>query len=233
LPKVNGNDALNQGAPQGIFAPEYADAETNYLSQALLAWLIVHTVRSPHTDAIAQHLWAILANEQLGDHTYLNQRGVTSNGLTVCPLCTRPIKYRELHETISFDDVPGLENAAIQIDGTTRSTVVNLFHIEPLLYSRLSHLPMNVAWGHATCNTKLGQRHCYSLAELVEHDLKVAVLTEDGPPQTFGWISSDFEMIRSDNGAVWVRLVSDAPAEQLIDELAAVLNPEVNSSEET
>lgn len=224
LPNVNGNQAREEGAPQGIFAPEYADAKTNYLCQALLAWLIVHTVGSPYTQAVAQHLRAILTHEQLGNVGYLNRRGIMNNGWAICPLCIRPIRYGEIHETISFDDVPGLENAGIQIGGATRSTVINLFHIEPLLYSSLAHLPLNIAWGHATCNTKLGQRHCYSLAELVEQDQKVAVLREDGP-ETFGWISGDFEMIRSDNGAVWVRLVEDAPAEQLIEELAAVLEP--------
>lgn len=224
LPKANGNLARDEGPPQGIFAPEYADAETNYLCQALLAWLILHCAGSPHTEAVAQHLKAILAHAGLGDGAHLQRRGVLSGGLTTCPLCIRSIRYSELHETVSFEDVPGLENAGLQIEGATRSTVVNLFHVEPLLYSNLAHLPMNVAWGHATCNTKLGQRHCYSLAELVDQDLKVAVLREAGP-ETFGWISSDFEMIRSDNGAVWVRLVEDEPAEQLVEELTNVLDP--------
>jgi hypothetical protein len=33
------------GEPQGVFAPEYANADTNYLCRCVLAWLTVHTVQ--------------------------------------------------------------------------------------------------------------------------------------------------------------------------------------------
>ena len=41
LSSISSNKEKKEGAPQGIFAPEYADAETNYLSKAFLAWLII------------------------------------------------------------------------------------------------------------------------------------------------------------------------------------------------
>ena len=91
----------------------------------------------------------------------------------------------------------------------TRSTTVNLFHLEPLLYSdRIAHTPINVAWGHHHCNTALGQRRCRSLAELIELDLKVGIITPEGI-ETFGWIADDYEMIRSPLGAVWIRISQD------------------------
>ena len=31
---------------------------------------------------------------------------------------------------------------------------------------------------------------------------------------TFGWISGDWEMIRSPQGSVWIRICSDLPVEQ-------------------
>ena len=54
-----------------------------------------------------------------------------SHGLTKCPLCMRFIRYDELHATVSFDEESGLENAGFQVGDTTRSTIVNLFHLVP------------------------------------------------------------------------------------------------------
>ena len=99
----------------------------------------------------------------------------------------RFIKYEELHKMVSFEDASGLANAAMQVVGATRSTIVNLFHLEPLVYRSLVHIPQNVAWGHAVCNTRLGQRRCYSLAELIAMNRKVGVVREEGV-ETFGWI---------------------------------------------
>lgn len=48
------------GPPQGLFAPEYADYNTNYLCKCVLAWLIVHTVDSPYTTTQAHHIQSIL-----------------------------------------------------------------------------------------------------------------------------------------------------------------------------
>lgn len=107
----------------------------------------------------------------------------------------------------------GLGNAAAQIEGATRSTTVNLFHIVPLVYSSLEHTPQQIAWGHAICNTRLGQRRCYSLQELKELDLKVGVIRKEGI-DTFGWISKDFQMIRSPLGAVWIQLNADTLTEE-------------------
>lgn len=208
-----------EGAPQGIFAPEYADKETNYLCQCILAWLTIHTKGSPYTVSQASHLRAVLALAKLEDCAQFEVRGVLRHGLACCPLCMRIINYNELHNTIDFADASGLENAGIQVEGATRSTSVNLFHIVPLRYASLEHLPNYVAWGHAVCNTRLGQRHCYTLRELQTEDLKVGIVRASGI-ETFGWISQDYEMIRSPYGAVWIRLNSDMSSEQLNEGLS-------------
>jgi len=49
-----------EGPAQGIFAPEYADANTNFLCQAVLAWLIIKTDNSPYKEADYEHLKAII-----------------------------------------------------------------------------------------------------------------------------------------------------------------------------
>ena len=202
-----------EGPPQGIFAPEYAPAQTNYECQAMLSWLIIHARSSPYTTSQALHLKAILDHSGLlGDR--LERAGVTRNGLSICPLCLRVIDYEELHKSVDFSQVDGLLNAALQVEGATRSTKVNLFHLEPLVYETLNHRPTSVAWGHATCNTLLGQRHCYSLAELQEAGRKIGFIDEDDELVTFGWISEDFKMIRSPHGAVWVQLSDDMTAEE-------------------
>jgi hypothetical protein len=205
-------DKKVEGPPQGIFAPEYAPAQTNYECQAMLAWLIVHSRSSPYTTSQALHLKAVLqASGLLGER--LQRSGITRNGLSICPLCLRVIDYSELHDPVDFQQVDGLLNAALQVDGATRSTKANLFHIEPLVYEQLNHRPTLVAWGHASCNTLLGQRHCYSLAELQEIDLKLGVIVDDDVI-TIGWISEDYKMIRSPYGAVWVQLSPDMPEEE-------------------
>jgi hypothetical protein len=109
---------------------------------------------------------------------------------------------------INFDDESGSANAALQSEGATRSTIVNLFHMHPLLYSGLMHTPENMAWGHAVCNTRLGQRKCYTISFLEKNGLKIGVV-DSGSVNTFGWISKDFEMIRSRHGSVWIRLNGD------------------------
>lgn len=204
---------LVEGTPQGLFAPEYADQETNYLSTCILAWLIIHTVSSPYTTTQASHLQAILAQANLFDESRYEFKGVIRHGLCSCPLCMRLIGYQQLHETVSFEDAADNENAAKQVEGSTRSTIVNLFHILPLRYDSIRHIPENVAWGHAVCNTRLGQRSCHSLAELIETDLKVGIIKPEGI-ETFGWISSDYEMIRSPLGAVWIQLSRDMDGDE-------------------
>lgn len=200
--------ARSEGPPQGIFAPEYAPITTNFEAQAMLAWLIVHSRSSPYTTTQALHLKSILeARDLLGDR--LERAGVTRNGLSICPLCLRVIDYNELHDPVAFQQVDGLLNAALQVEGATRSTQANLFHLEPLFYGGLNHRPTSVAWGHAICNTLLGQRHCFSLAELQEAGRKVGVIDENDEIMTIGWISNDYKMIRSPYGAVWVQISSD------------------------
>ncbi len=205
-----------EGPPQGIFAPEYADAQTNYLCKCVLAWLTIHSRGSPYTVNQAAHLTAILRHADLIDATRYEFRNVLRHGLTCCPLCLKILHYQELHETVGFEEEAGLGNAALQVEGATRSTVVNLFHMEPLVYGSLEHAPRHVAWGHAIFNTRLGQRKCYSLPELQAMDLKVGIVREENI-ETFGWISRDYKMIRSPNGAVWIQLNQDI----LQDEQAA------------
>lgn len=199
---------IENGPPQGLFAPEYADTNTNYLSKCVLAWLTIHTLESPYTAVQATHLRLILKANGLLDSEQYEFKGVLRHGLTCCPLCLRFIKYGELHEMVSFDETVGLENAASQIEGSTRSTIVNLFHLLPLRYDSLQHIPASVAWGHAVCNTRLGQRSCLSLADLIKQGKKVGIITPGGI-ETFGWISNDMKMIRSPKGAVWIQLNGD------------------------
>lgn len=194
-----------EGPPQGLFATEYADEETNYLSKCVLAWLIVQTVGSPYTLREAEHLIEILNQAGLSEVRSYEDADVIRHGLTSCPLCLRFIRYDELHGTVSFDEEEGLGNAALQVEGATRSTIVNLFHLRPLLYHSLVHIPENLAWGHAVCNTRLGQRPCYSLSEIIAMGRKVGIVQEAGI-DTFGWISDDDVMIRSKGGAVWIQL---------------------------
>lgn len=198
-----------EGPPQGVFAPEFADDETNYLSKCVLAWLIVQTQGSPYTLSQAGHLRAILRDHELDDYDAYERSGVLRRGLTTCPLCMRFIAYPELHATVSFHDAGGLINASEQIEGATRSTVVNLFHLMPLLYRELTHVPSNIGWGHAVCNTRLGQRPCYSLQQLIDMNMKVGIVRDEGLFETFGWMSNDWLMIRSPNGAVWMQLNGD------------------------
>lgn len=229
LSRLGTNPKRHDGPPQGIFATEYADADTNFLCKCLLAWLIIQTSGSPYTVTQAAHLRAILERESLYDSLHYERRGALRHGLTCCPLCLRVLKYAELHETIAFEDALGLGNAPEQVEGATRSTVVNLFHIEPLVYHSLVHVPQNIAWGHAVCNTRLGQRKCFSLDELIGMNLKVGIVREEGI-ETFGWISDDWQMIRSPNGAVWIQLngdVEEGPPEEraVFDEAAEVPTP--------
>jgi hypothetical protein len=215
----------DEGVPQGIFAPEYAEENINYLCQCVLAWLTIHTLGSPYTSKQAEHLKAILTQENIGDGIFYEYKGIMSHSLTKCPLCARFIRYKELHETVSFLEESGLENAAEQVKDTTRSTIVNLFHMMPLIYNELRHTPENMAWGHAICNTRLGQRKCYSLRELIDNELKVGIIYPEGI-ETFGWISNDFQMIRSPNGAVWIQLHGDI-AENIPPNIAENIPPSI------
>lgn len=210
MPRLGDRPKRFQGPPQGIFAPEYASEETNFLCKCVLAWIILHTVGSPYTTTQAAWLKLILASENLLTDDVYEYKGSLRRGLATCPLCLRFISYEDLHRMVAFEDIVGVENAAGQVEGATRSTVVNLFHIEPLTYDILTHIPANMAWGHAICNTRLGQRHCVSLAEIMEMNNKIGILREEGV-ETIGWISDDYQMIRSPNGAVWIQLQGDFP----------------------
>jgi len=218
LPKVGGGKKIIkkeviEGSPQGIFAPEYANKETNFLSQVSLAWQIVHTSSSPYTSTQATHLKLILDECTLSDGVHYNYLGMMKGNITTCPLCLQKISYDDLHSHINLENEDSLLNSGFIVDGTNRSTTVNLFHMIPLEYEKLHHTHFYVSWGHATCNTKLGQRRCYSLAEVKEMDIKVAKLMGDSY-SIFGWISDDDKMIRSPNGAVWIRISEDQTSGQ-------------------
>lgn len=207
IPRLGDRAARTEGPPQGIFAPEYADGQTNFLSQCVLAWLIIRTLNSPYTTAQADQLKTILAENDLLDDSLRERQGVISGGVTACPLCSKKITYSQLHDMLDLSGASGLGNAGTQVQGATKSTVVNLFHLDPLRYGALLHEPKTVAWGHAVCNTVLGQRKCHPLAVLKEEGMQVGIIAEDGI-ETFGWMSKDFEMIRSATGDVWIRLVA-------------------------
>lgn len=229
---THGKDSKKvKGADQGIFAPEYSTGVVNYLSQCVLAWLIVRCYDSPYTTTQGRHLKAVLERNGIFDEARWEDQGILRHGATACPLCSRLIKYRDLHEMLSLEEEDALANAGVQIQGATRSTVINLFHLEPLVYGDVKHQPMAVAWGHAVCNTKLGQRKCYSLKELSEDGVKVAMLLDTGP-ESFGWISKNWEMIRSPGGSVWARLCGEeAEAPPLLCDLDP-LNIETQPDEE-
>lgn len=203
-----------EGPPQGIFAPEYANAEANFMAKCVLAWLIVHTVDGPYVAAQGEWLKAILEAEDLLDETEWGRLGLIRAGYTACPLCMGLIQYDELHMRVEFKDESSLLNAGEQVLDATRSTVVNLFHLDPLVYSKIEHGPRNVAWGHATCNTRLGQRKCFSLPELIENGSRVGTVDGEGNVRTFGWSSCNMEMIRSPRGAVWIRINEDHLTEE-------------------
>ena len=193
-----------EGPPQGIFAPEYSDYKTNFLCQAVLAWLIVKTEDSPYNEADFGHLKAILQKHNLLNSPHYEKDYIMHNGVTTCPLCQQTIKHSDLNELISFNDEEGLENSTEQV-GSTRSTKVNLFHMVPLRYSSLENIPTQVSWGHATCNTRLGQRQCFSFYDL-QLTGKAVKINEGQGQRLLGYSNSAENFIRSQNGNVWIRI---------------------------
>lgn len=193
-----------EGPAQGIFAPEYADANTNFLCQSVLAWLIIKTEDSPYNESDFEHLQAILAKHGLLNSPHYENDFIIHNGKTTCPLCQRVIKHSELNELISFEDEEGLENSTEQV-GSTRSTKINLFHMVPLCYASLENIPTQVSWGHATCNTRLGQRQCFSYFDLQNIDIEVEI-TESQNRRILGYANAAKNFIRSENGDVWIRI---------------------------
>jgi hypothetical protein len=157
---------LKAGIQQGIFAPEYVGKQENYVCQVFLTLLAYKTIGQP-SDTNLLHVEEILDQFHVLDYDRLEMRAIVNKKHeTTCPLCMRPIESHELHEAIDPSQVPGLANSGVQL-AETRSTLVNLFHLEPLLYEPvLGHNVKNIAWGHAHCNTLLAQRRTYSLNEL-------------------------------------------------------------------
>lgn len=193
-----------EGPAQGIFAPEYADANTNFLCQAVLAWLIIKTEDSPYNERDFEHLKAILQKHHLLHSPHYENDYITHKGKTTCPLCHRVIKHKELNELISFEDEEGLINSTEQT-GSTRSTKVNLFHMVPLCYAALENIPTQVSWGHATCNTRLGQRRCFSYHDLLEAGIEIEIHDRQGR-RLLGYANAAQSFIRSQAGDVWIRI---------------------------
>jgi hypothetical protein len=124
LPTLGGKEARDEGPPQGLFATEYCDEDTNFLCKCVLAWQTVIIQDSPYSLEHAGHLEAILPQAGLQDLAAFEGAGVIRNGRSCCPLCLRIIRFEELHKMVTFDDACGLENAGIQIEGATRSAGV-------------------------------------------------------------------------------------------------------------
>lgn len=193
-----------EGPAQGIFAPEYTDANTNFLCQAVLAWLIIKTEGSPYSEENFEHLKAILQKHDLLNSPHYENDYIMHNGKTTCPLCQRVIIHSELNELISFDDEEGLTNSTEQV-GSTRSTKINLFHMVPLCYSTLENIPTQVSWGHATCNTRLGQRQCISYHDLLKTNIEV-IINQGQREHLLGYANASKSFVRSANGDVWIRI---------------------------
>jgi len=191
----------NEGVSQGIFAPEYATAETNYLSRALLAWLIIKSEESPYCENSFDNLKQILINSDILSDENLSNNHILHNGITCCPLCLKTINYSELHEMISYEGADALANSSEQIAGSTRATKINLFHITPLCYESLEHKPSRIAWGHAICNTVLGQRFCVSLKDIIENGYKINLLSGKKL-----WVNENENFMRSEQGEVWIKI---------------------------
>jgi len=206
--------AINEGPPQGIFAPEYCHAESNFLSKCMLAWLTMRTIDSPYLANQGAWLDEVLTHEGILNREQFEERGLTRTGFTCCPLCLKKVKYRELHDQLAFEEEDALLNAAVQVVDATRSTIVNLFHVQPLTYSDMCHSAQNVAWGHAFCNTKLGQRHCYSVKELSDAGVKVGIIRNE-QFESFAWAAESLEMLRSPLGAVWIKIASDLEVDEI------------------
>lgn len=65
IPRHGSHPEQNDGAPQGIFAPEYANSNQNFLSQCVLAWLLIHSMGSPYTTDQANDLKEALQEADL------------------------------------------------------------------------------------------------------------------------------------------------------------------------
>lgn len=204
---------LTEGIQQGIFAPEYVGREENYACQMLLTYLAYMTQGHP-SDENLPHVVAILKDLDVWEPDRWRLEGIVDeHGVTSCPLCGRCIANPELHETIDPSRVPGLENSGVQLD-ETRSTLVNLYHLSPLLYdSVLGHTVRNIAWGHAHCNTLLAQRRSFTTQQLASEGTR--------PTIDLYW-SPDERFIRSKDGRAWVSVTPVPPGiESFTEYLAA------------
>jgi hypothetical protein len=196
---------LSAGIQQGIFAPEYVGRKENYACQVLLTYFAYKTI-GHKVDSNYDHVCAILEALGLLQLDKFKLKGILNASEEVtCPLCMRPIEFSELHEAIDPSQVPGLANSGVQL-AETRSTLVNLYHLQPLLYDRiLGHTSENIAWGHAHCNTFLSQRKSFSLEELKLNGKVIPNKLYADPSGVF---------IRSEDNRAWVSVTPIEPGNE-------------------
>lgn len=221
---------LSAGIQQGIFAPEYVGRKENYACQVLLTYFAYKTI-GHQIDENFQHVSLILQALGLLDIDKFKIRGILNSDENItCPLCLRPIEFSELHEAIDPSQVPGLANSGVQL-AETRSTLVNLYHLQPLLYSKeLGHTTENIAWGHAHCNTFLSQRKSFSLEELKRTGNKI---------QTELYTDALGTFIRSEDNRAWVSVTPIEPGTETftaylrrIGAIAAIAEESENEEDE-
>jgi len=98
-------------------------------------------------------------------------------------------------------------------DGYVYRLLPEQYFQAPNIIMSILHVPLNVAWGHALCNTRLSQRECISLEEIIKENRKIGIIRPEGI-ETFGWISGDNQMIRSSLGAVWIQISDNMKGEE-------------------
>ena len=72
-------------------------------------------------------------------------------------------------------------------------------------HNSLENIPTQVSWGHATCNTRLGQRRCYSFNDLQSTEIEIEIV-EGQEKRLLGYANATQNFIRSKNGDVWIRI---------------------------
>lgn len=75
----------------------------------------------------------------------------------------------------------------------------------PLCYASLENTPTQVSWGHATCNTRLGQRRCFSYNDLLNTNIEIAI-NNGNKQRLLGYANEAQNFIRSEDGDVWIRI---------------------------
>jgi len=72
------------------------------------------------------------------------QRLLSKNGKTMCPLCLEEVSANGFFSRVSQAEGRAVHDLTI--------TQLNLFHVEELRIGRYGHRPYNLGWGHHHCN---------------------------------------------------------------------------------